>query len=119
MICDNYEYAALAYKGIGDYRTAYQKLNALYVLNNEIQSTNKLRSVEQRIAQEKLSAYRQKEKLQQQEYEIDTLQRNIMTLLIITVLLIIIGTLLFQRYKRKKNSNCSMPNTALNNLNMK
>lgn len=102
VICDNYEYAALAYKGIGDYRTAYQKLNALYVLNNEIQSTNKLRSVEQRIAQEKLSAYRQKEKLQQQEYEIDTLQRNIMTLLIITVLLIIIGTLLFQRYKRKK-----------------
>lgn len=102
IICDNYEYAALAYKGIGDYRTAYQKLNALYALSKEIQSVNKLRSVEQRIAQEKLAAYRQKEELQKQTYKIELLRRNIITLLTAAILLAIIGTLLFQRYKRKK-----------------
>lgn len=102
IICDNYEYASLAYKGIGDYRTAYQKLNSLYALSKEIQSANKLRSVEQRITQEKLSAYRQKEQLQKQTYKIELLRRNIITLLIAAILLVIIGTLLFQRYKRKK-----------------
>lgn len=102
IICDNYEYAALAYKGIGDYRTAYQKLNSLYALSKEIQSANKLRSVEQRISQEKLSAYRQKEQLQKQTYKIELLRRNIITLLTAAILLVIIGTLLFQRYKRKK-----------------
>lgn len=102
IICDNYEYAALAYKGIGDYRTAYQKLNSLYALSKEIQSVNKLRSVEQRINQEKLAAYRQKEELQKQTYKIELLRRNIITLLIAGILLAIIGTLLFLHYKRKK-----------------
>lgn len=102
IICDNYEYAALAYKGIGDYRTAYQKLNSLYALSKDIQSANKLRSVEQRVTQEKLLAYRQKEELQKQTYKIELLRRNIITLLIAAILLAIIGTLLFQRYKRKK-----------------
>ena len=102
VLCDNYEYAAQAYSAIGNYRMAYQKQNALYELSKEIQNTNKLRSVEQRIAQEKLSALQQKERIKQQDYEIATLQRNFITFLIIIALLIVIGTLLFQRYKRKK-----------------
>lgn len=102
LMCDNYEYAAQAYNAIGNYQMAYQKQAALTELSKEIQNTNKLRSVEQRIAQEKMSALQQKEKQKQQEYEIATLQRNFITFLVIIVLLTVIGTLLFQRYKRKK-----------------
>lgn len=102
LMCDNYEYAAQAYNAIGNYQMAYQKQAALTELSKEIQNTNKLRSVEQRIAQEKLSALQQKERLKQQDYEIATLQHNFITFLTITALLIVIGTLLFQRYKRKK-----------------
>ena len=102
LMCDNYEYAAQAYNAIGNYQLAYQKQAALTELSKEIQNTNKLRSVEQRIAQEKMSALQQKERQKQQEYEIATLQRNFITFLVIIVLLTVIGTLLFQRYKRKK-----------------
>ncbi len=102
LMCDNYEYAAQAYNAIGNYQMAYQKQASLTELSKEIQNTNKLRSVEQRIAQEKMSALQQKEKQKQQEYEIATLQRNFITFLVIIVLLTVIGTLLFQRYKRKK-----------------
>lgn len=102
LMCDNYEYAAQAYNAIGNYQMAYQKQAALTELSKEIQNTNKLRSVEQRIAQEKMFALQQKERQKQQEYEIATLQRNFITFLVIIVLLTVIGTLLFQRYKRKK-----------------
>ena len=102
LMCDNYEYAAQAYNAIGNYQMAYQKQAALTELSKEIQNTNKLRSVEQRIAQEKMFALQQKERQKQQEYEIATLQRNFITFLIIIALLTVIGTLLFQRYKRKK-----------------
>lgn len=102
LMCDNYEYAAQAYNAIGNYQMAYQKQAALTELSKEIQNTNKLRSVEQRIAQEKMSVLQQKERQKQQEYEIATLQRNFITFLVIIVLLTVIGTLLFQRYKRKK-----------------
>lgn len=102
LMCDNYEYAAQAYNAIGNYQMAYQKQAALTELSKEIQNTNKLRSVEQRIAQEKMSVLQQKERQKQQEYEIATLQRNFIMFLIIIALLTVIGTLLFQRYKRKK-----------------
>lgn len=87
LMCDNYEYAAQAYNAIGNYQMAYQKQAALTELSKEIQNTNKLRSVEQRIAQEKMSALQQKERQKQQEYEIATLQRNFITFLVIIVLL--------------------------------
>ena len=63
---------------------------------------NKLRTVEQRIAQEKLLAQQQKEELQQQEYKIRLLRRNIVTILTVAALVAIIGFLLHQRFKRKK-----------------
>lgn len=102
VICDNYEYAAWVYSAIGDYQTAYEKQTSLYALSKEIQSENKLRTVEQRIAQEKLLAQQQKEELRQQEYKIRLLRRNIVTMLIIGCLLIMISILLLQRFKRKK-----------------
>ena len=102
VICDNYEYSALVYSAIGDYRTAYEKQTSLYALSKEIQSENKLRTVEQRIAQEKLLAQQQKEELQQQEYKIRLLRRNIVTILTVAALVAIIGFLLHQRFKRKK-----------------
>ncbi len=102
VICDNYEYAAWVYSAIGDYRTAYEKRTLLYELSKEIQSENKLRTVEQRIAQEKLTAHEQQEELQRQEYKIRLLRRNILTILIVGCLLIMIGVLLLQRFRRKK-----------------
>lgn len=102
IICDNYEYSALVYNAIGNYQAAYEKQTSLYALSKEIQSENKLRTVEQRIAQEKLLAQQQKEELQQQEYKIRLLRRNIITILTVTILLITIGFLLLQRFRRKK-----------------
>ena len=47
LICDNYEYSSMVYAAIGDYAQAYKYLDKRYHLGKELQSSNKLRNIEQ------------------------------------------------------------------------
>ena len=50
LICDNYEYSSMVYAAIGDYAQAYKYLDKRYHLGKELQSSNKLRNIEQEIS---------------------------------------------------------------------
>lgn len=102
IICDNYEYSAMVYAAIGNYKKAYEKQVALYTLSKEIQSSNKLRMVEQNMAEKRLLFQQQETERKEQEYKIAQLRRNILTIVIVAFSLAIIGLLLHQRFKRKK-----------------
>lgn len=103
LICDNYEYSSWVYSALGDYKNAYKYLQQLSVLSKELQSSNKLRNIEQEIAQTKYQEQRRAAELKEQEYEIELLRRNQYLLSIIFVSLIIVSVFLYKWYKRKKN----------------
>lgn len=102
IICDNYEYAAMVYAAIGNYKKAYEKQVALYTLSKEIQSSNKLRMVEQNMAEKRLLLQKQETEHKEQAYKIEQLRRNILTIVIVACSLAVIGLLLHQRFKRRK-----------------
>lgn len=103
LICDNYEYSSWVYAALGDHKNAYLCLNQLYSLNKELQSGNKLRSVEQEISHKKYMNQKRASEKKEQAYEIELLQRNIFGLLAILFLLIVLSIFLTKWYRRKKN----------------
>lgn len=102
LICDNYEYFSWVYAAMGDYKTAYQSFEKLYLLNNELQSSNKLRSVEQDISNKRYQNQRRTAENKEQNYKIELLKRNIFILIVLIILLITISLFLSKWYKRKK-----------------
>lgn len=102
LITDNYEYSSRVYAGMGDYESAYQSLTQLYKLSNELQSSNKLRSVEQDISNKRFQNQKIAAEKKEQNYKIELLKRNIFILVAMVLLLITISLLLTKWYKRKK-----------------
>ncbi|MEA4949218.1 MAG: LuxR family transcriptional regulator [Petrimonas sp.] len=102
LICDNYEYFSWVYAAMGDYKTAYQSFEKLYLLNNELQRSNKLRSVEQDISNKRYQNQRRTAENKEQNYKIELLKRNIFILIVLIILLITISLFLSKWYKRKK-----------------
>lgn len=76
LVCDNYEYSSWVYSAMGNYKGAYQKLSELYNLSREIQSANKLRTVEQDILFKKYQRQQQDSALKQQKYEVELLKET-------------------------------------------
>ncbi len=102
LITDNYEYSSWVYAAMGDYRKAYQSLDQLYRLSNELQSSNKLRSVEQDISNKRFLNQKRAAEKKEQDYKVELLKRNIFILLVVLVLLIAISVFLTKWYRRKK-----------------
>lgn len=102
ILCDNYEYYAIAYSLTGEYKKAFEMQTNLYNLSKEIQSNNKLRSVEELIANRKLQEREKEAEKHRQEYKIELLRRNIYIIIIIFIAVLIIIFLLIQRYRRIK-----------------
>lgn len=103
LICDNCEYYSLVYSAMGNYQQAYQKLTELNVINKEIQSENKLRSIEQEILQAKYQQQQQIIEKKQHNYKIELLKRNIIIIIFAFVSLILVCIWLYHKDKRKKN----------------
>lgn len=103
LVCDNYEYSSWVYKAMGKYKEAYQKLSELYELSREIQSANKLRTVEQDILYKKYQRQQQESTLNQQKYEVEILKRNLTILVFLLVMITAISFFYYYWGKRKKN----------------
>lgn len=102
LICDNYEYSSWVYAAMGNHQRAYESLYKLFILNNELQSSNKLRSVEQDISNKRYLVQKKVTEKNEQDYRIELLKRNIFILLILILLLITLSLFLTKWYKRKK-----------------
>jgi tetratricopeptide (TPR) repeat protein len=103
LICDNYEYSSWVYSAMGNHKEAYKKLGELYNLSREIQSGNKLRTVEQDILYKKYQKQQQDNETKQQKYEVEILKRNITLLVFLLIMIIAITSFYYYWTKRKKN----------------
>lgn len=102
LICDNYEYCSMVYAALGDYQKAYEMQTALFDLAKDLQSENKLRTVERTIIEERFLAQQRKAELSHQRFQVQILRRNLLIIITMAVLVFAIGFFLHQRYKRKK-----------------
>lgn len=103
LICDNYEYSSWVYNALGDYKNAYKCLMQLHTLSKELQSGSKLRIIEQEISHKRYLDQQRKAEIKEQAYEIELLKRNLFTLSVVFVSLIILSIFLYKWYKRRKN----------------
>lgn len=102
LICDNYEYSSWVYAAIGDYKQAYTRLSQMYALNKELQSSNKLRNIEQEISYKRYQDQKYATEMQEQTYKIELLKRNLWFLGSVLVLGLAFSIFLYKWYKRRK-----------------
>lgn len=102
LICDNYEYSSWVYAAIGDYKQAYTRLSQMYALSKELQSSNKLRNIEQEISYKRYQDQKYATEMQEQTYKIELLKRNLCFLGSVLVLGLAFSIFLYKWYKRRK-----------------
>lgn len=102
LICDNYEYLSLVYTAIGDYAQAYKCLSQMYTLSKELQSSNKLRNIEQEISYKRYQDQKYATEMQEQTYKIELLKRNLWLLGSVLILGLAFSIFLYKWYKRRK-----------------
>lgn len=103
LICDNYEYSSMVYAAIGDYAQAYKYLDKRYHLGKELQSSNKLRNIEQEISYKRYQDQKYATEMQAQTYKIELLKRNLWLLGSVLILGIAFSIFLYKWYKRRKD----------------
>lgn len=103
LICDNYEYSSMVYAAIGDYNQAYKYLNKMYNLSTALQSSNKLRNIEQEISYKRYQDQKHTTELQEQDYKIELLKRNLWLLGSVLALGVVISLFAHKWYKRRKD----------------
>lgn len=103
LICDNYEYSSMVYAAIGDYAQAYKYLDKRYHLGKELQSSNKLRNIEQEISYKRYQDQKYATEMQEQTYKIELLKRNLWLLDSVLILGIAFSIFLYKWYKRRKD----------------
>lgn len=103
LICDKYEYSSMVYAAIGDYAQAYKYLDKRYHLGKELQSSNKLRNIEQEISYKRYQDQKYTTEMQEQTYKIELLKRNLWLLGSVLILGIAFSIFLYKWYKRRKD----------------
>ncbi|MEL5892152.1 tetratricopeptide repeat protein [Bacteroides sp. GD17] len=103
LICDNYEYSSMVYAAIGDYAQAYKYLGKMHNLSKDLQSSNKLRNIEQEISYKRYQDQKYATEMQEQTYKIEILKRNLWLLGSVLILGIVVSIFLYKWYKRRKD----------------
>lgn len=113
LIVDNYEYKAMLYAAMNNYKMAYETQMKMYELKNELQSENKLKSLELQLAHEQIRMVSRENERKQQEYEIRLLNRNMFIIIISFAFLLSVILLFFLRARRKKKNELYKANYKL------
>lgn len=103
LMCDNYEYSSMVYAAIGDHNQAYKYLEKMYSLSKELQSSNKLRNIEQEISYKRYQDQKYATETQAQAYKIKLLNRNLWLMGSVLILGLAFGVFLYKWYKRHKD----------------
>ena len=82
---------------------AYKYLNKRYHLGKELQSSNKLRNIEQEISYKRYQDQKYATEMQEQTYKIELLKRNLWLLGSVLILGIAFSIFLYKWYKRRKD----------------
>lgn len=103
LLCDNYEYSAMVCAAIGNYAQAYKHLEQMYHLSKDLQSSNKLRNIEQEISYKRYQDQKYATEMQEQTYKIEILKRNLWLMGSILILGVAFSIFLYKWYKRHKD----------------
>lgn len=103
LLCDNYEYHARLYAKMGVYRQAYDNVLKMNDMRSKLQSSNRLRNIEQDIAYKQYQQQKFEAEQQQQAYKIKLLNRNLWILVILFVLVVACGFYVNKLSKRRKD----------------
>lgn len=103
LLCDYYEYSAMANAGLGNYREAYEDMQKMTGLVSELQRRNSQRNMELDLSQKKYADQKRKEERQRQEYRIQILHRNLWLLFGAVVIVGICCMFYYTWYRHKKN----------------
>lgn len=101
--CDNYEYLSWVYNAMGNYKEAHDALEKLFVLSQELQNDQKLRSVERNISNKRLTESKREMESKEQKLQIALLRRNIAILLFCLLLLTFVAIFIPRWYKKRKD----------------
>ena len=93
----------MVYAAIGDYAQAYKYLGKMYNLSKDLQSSNKLRNIEQEISYKRYQDQKYATEMQEQTYKIEILKRNLWLLGSVLILGIVVSIFLYKWYKRRKD----------------
>lgn len=103
LLCDYYEYMAMANAGMGDYKAAYGNMKNMTVLVSELQRRNRQRNTELDLARKKDDDRRRAAERQEQDYQIKLLHRNLWILFAVVVLGGVSVWFYYKWYKHRKN----------------
>ena len=103
LLCDYYEYMAMANAGIGNYKAAYENMEKMAGLVSELQRRNSQRSADLDIARKRADDQKRAAERQENEYRIKILNRNLWMLFCGVVIVAVCCILYYFWYKHKKN----------------
>lgn len=103
LLCDYYEYMAMANAGIGNYKGAYENMEKMAGLVSELQRRNSQRNTDLDLARKRADDQKRAAERQEKDYRIKILNRNLWMLFGGVVLIAICCILYYIWYKHKKN----------------
>lgn len=103
LLCDYYEYMAMANAGIGNYKAAYENMEKMAGLVSELQRRNSQRNTDLDLARKRADDQKRAAERQEKDYRIKILNRNLWMLFGGVVLIAICCILYYIWYKHKKN----------------
>lgn len=103
LLCDYYEYMAMANAGTGNYKAAYENMEKMAGLVSELQRRNSQRNTDLDLARKRADDQKRAAERQEKDYRIKILNRNLWMLFGGVVLIAICCILYYIWYKHKKN----------------
>ncbi|MDE6076929.1 MAG: LuxR family transcriptional regulator, partial [Muribaculaceae bacterium] len=77
LLCDNYEYLAMAYAGQGNYKKAYENMEEMALLSAALQRHNSQRNADMDLSRKRFADQQLAAEKQERDYQIKLLHRNL------------------------------------------
>lgn len=103
LLCDNYEYTAMANAAAGNFKAAYENMEKMTVLVSELQRHNSQRNTDLDITRKRFEDQKLAAEKQKKDYEIRILHRNLWILIGGVMMIAVCCLFYYLWYKHKKN----------------
>ena len=103
LLCDNYEYLAMAYAGQGNYKKAYENMEEMALLSAALQRHNSQRNADMDLSRKRFTDQQLAAEKQEKDYQIKLLHRNLWILFAGVVVIGICGLFYYKYSQHRKN----------------
>ena len=103
LLCDNYEYLAMAYAGQGNYKKAYENMEEMALLSAALQRHNSQRNADMDLSRKRFADQQLAAEKQERDYQIKLLHRNLWILFAGVVVIVICGLFYYKYSQHRKN----------------